>query len=70
MAELIKQNYDVIKVMTPREEAIKIFEERESYKLQLINDMPGEDAFGLIIIKNMLICAESARTKYPLFESV
>ena len=48
MAELIKQNYDVIKVMTPREEAIKIFEERgESYKLQLINDMPGEDAFGL-----------------------
>lgn len=48
MAELIKQNYDVVKKMTPRDEAIAIFEERgEDYKLQLINDMPGEEAFGL-----------------------
>ena len=48
MAELIKQNYDVIKKMTPREEAIKIFEERgEDYKLKLINDMPEEKEFGL-----------------------
>ena len=48
MAELIKQNYDVIKKMTPRDEAIKIFEERnEDYKLKLINDMPEEKEFGL-----------------------
>ncbi|WP_201545282.1 threonine--tRNA ligase [Psychrobacter sp. H7-1] len=48
MAELIKQNYDVIKKMTPREEAIKIFEERgEDYKLKLIADMPEEKELGL-----------------------
>lgn len=48
MAELIKQNYDVIKKMTPRDEAIKIFEDRnEDYKLKLINDMPEEKEFGL-----------------------
>ena len=48
MMELIKQDYDVIKKITPRDEVIKIFEERgENYKLKLINDMPGEEAFGL-----------------------
>lgn len=48
MIELIKQDYDVIKKITPRAEVIKIFEERgEEYKLKLINDMPGEEAFGL-----------------------
>ncbi|SUD89794.1 threonine--tRNA ligase [Psychrobacter phenylpyruvicus] len=48
MAELIKQNYDVIKKMTPRDEAIKIFKARnEDYKLKLINDMPEEKEFGL-----------------------
>ena len=48
MMELIKQDYDVIKNITPRAEVIKIFEERsEDYKLKLINDMPGEEAFGL-----------------------
>jgi threonyl-tRNA synthetase len=48
MMELIKQDYDVIKKMTPRAEAIQVFEERgEDYKLKLINDMPGEEAFGL-----------------------
>ncbi|HCT72474.1 threonine--tRNA ligase [Psychrobacter aquimaris] len=48
MMALIKQDYDVIKKITPREEVIKIFEERgEDYKLKLINDMPGEEAFGL-----------------------
>ena len=48
MMELINQNYDVIKKMTPRAEAIEIFENRnESYKLQLINDMPEEKEFGL-----------------------
>ncbi|GAA0324752.1 threonine--tRNA ligase [Psychrobacter aestuarii] len=48
MMSLINQNYDVVKKMTPRDEAIEIFKSRgEDYKLQLINDMPGEDAFGL-----------------------
>ncbi|MBI0427610.1 threonine--tRNA ligase [Psychrobacter sp. NG27] len=48
MMALIKQDYDVIKKMTPRAEAIEIFESRnEDYKLKLINDMPGEEAFGL-----------------------
>ena len=48
MAELIKQNYDVIKKMTPRDEAIRLFKERnEDYKLKLINDMPEEKEFGL-----------------------
>ena len=48
MMALIKQDYDVIKKITPRAEVIKIFEERgEDYKLKLINDMPGEEAFGL-----------------------
>ncbi|BFM04607.1 hypothetical protein Psyaliredsea_32540 [Psychrobacter alimentarius] len=48
MMELIKQDYDVIKKMTPRDEAIDIFQSRgEDYKLKLINDMPGEEAFGL-----------------------
>ncbi|ABE76194.1 threonine--tRNA ligase [Psychrobacter cryohalolentis] len=48
MMELIKQDYDVIKKITPRAEVIRIFEERgEEYKLKLINDMPGEEAFGL-----------------------
>ncbi|MEK6218034.1 MAG: threonine--tRNA ligase [Psychrobacter sp.] len=48
MVQLIKQDYDVIKKITPRAEVINIFEERgEDYKLKLINDMPGEEAFGL-----------------------
>ena len=48
MMVLIKQDYDVVKKITPRAEAIQIFEERgEDYKLKLINDMPGEEAFGL-----------------------
>ncbi|WP_010197328.1 threonine--tRNA ligase [Psychrobacter sp. PAMC 21119] len=48
MVQLIKQDYDVIKKITPRAEVIQIFEERgEDYKLKLINDMPGEEAFGL-----------------------
>ena len=48
MMVLIKQDYDVVKKITPRAEVIEIFEERgEDYKLKLINDMPGEEAFGL-----------------------
>ena len=41
MKELITQDYDVIKIMTPRAETIKIFQDRgEEYKLRLIDDMP------------------------------
>jgi threonyl-tRNA synthetase len=42
MKELINSNYDVIKRMTPRAEAIDLFRERhESYKLRLIEDIPA-----------------------------
>ncbi|WP_165089480.1 threonine--tRNA ligase [Neisseria yangbaofengii] len=48
MKELIAQDYDVIKIMTPRAEAVKIFQERgEEYKLRLIDDMPEVKAMGL-----------------------
>ena len=40
MKELINQDYDVIKKMTPRAEVIEIFKQRgEDYKLRLIDDM-------------------------------
>ena len=48
MAELIEQDYDVIKKVTPRDEVIKVFSDRgEEYKLRLIDDMPDEQAMGL-----------------------
>lgn len=48
MMELINQDYDVIKKMTPRDEVIKTFLERgETYKLRLVEDMPGETHMGL-----------------------
>ncbi len=48
MQELIAQDYDVIKRMTPRAEAIATFKARgEDYKLRLIEDMPDEKAMGL-----------------------
>mgnify|MGYP002741958068 FL=1 len=48
MKELINQNYDVIKVMTPRSETIKTFQARgEEYKLRLIEDMPDVQEMGL-----------------------
>ena len=48
MKELIAQEYDVIKQMTPRDEVIEIFNARaENYKLRLIDDMPDEQAMGL-----------------------
>src|SRR5690606_30379638 len=49
MRELIAQDYDVIKKMTPREEVIEIFKARgEDYKLRLIEDMgPEVTAMGL-----------------------
>lgn len=48
MKELIAQDYDVIKVMTPRAETVKIFQDRgEEYKLRLIDDMPEVEAMGM-----------------------
>ena len=48
MKELIVQNYDVIKKVTPRNEVINIFKQRhEDYKLRLVDDMPDEKAMGL-----------------------
>ncbi|UOO80962.1 threonine--tRNA ligase [Uruburuella testudinis] len=48
MKELIAQNYDVVKVMTPRAETIKEFQARgEEYKLRLIEDMPEVESMGL-----------------------
>ena len=48
MKELIAQNYDVIKKITPRNEVINIFQQRhEDYKLRLVDDMPDEKAMGL-----------------------
>ncbi len=48
MTQLINQDYDVIKKMTPRDEVIKVFQNRgETYKLRLIEDMPNETQMGL-----------------------
>jgi threonyl-tRNA synthetase len=48
MQELIAQDYDVIKKVTPRAEVINVFQSRgEDYKLRLIDDMPDEKAMGL-----------------------
>ncbi len=48
MRELISQDYDVVKKMTPRAEVIEVFKSRgEDYKLRLVEDMPDEQAMGL-----------------------
>ncbi|RRD90305.1 threonine--tRNA ligase [Conchiformibius steedae] len=48
MKELIAQDYDVVKVMTPRAQTIETFSSRgEEYKLRLIDDMPEVEAMGL-----------------------
>ncbi|KAF1713072.1 threonine--tRNA ligase [Pseudoxanthomonas sacheonensis] len=48
MRELIEQDYDVVKKVTPRAEVIEVFKARgEDYKLRLIDDMPDETAMGL-----------------------
>jgi threonyl-tRNA synthetase len=48
MRELIAQDYDVVKKMTPRAEVIEVFKSRgEDYKLRLVEDMPDEQAMGL-----------------------
>ncbi|MBX3628523.1 MAG: threonine--tRNA ligase [Nitrosomonas sp.] len=48
MRVLIARNYDVIKRITPRQEAIRIFRQRgEDYKLRLIEEMPELEAMEL-----------------------
>ncbi len=48
MRELIAQDYDVVKKVTPRAEVIDVFSSRgEDYKLRLVEDMPDEQAMGL-----------------------
>ncbi|MDP9971646.1 threonyl-tRNA synthetase [Variovorax paradoxus] len=48
MRQLIAQDYDVVKKMTPRAEVIEVFKSRgEDYKLRLVEDMPDEQAMGL-----------------------
>lgn len=49
MGELIAQDYDVIKKMTPRAEVVEIFRARgEDYKLRLIEDMSDDiQAMGM-----------------------
>ena len=48
MKELINQDYDVIKKMTPRAEVIEIFKQRgEDYKLRLVDDMPEVTEMGM-----------------------
>ncbi len=43
MAELIASDYDVIKKVMPRDEAVAVFRERgEDFKLRLIDDMPAD----------------------------
>ncbi|WP_409281665.1 threonine--tRNA ligase [Pseudomonas defluvii] len=48
MRELIAQDYDVVKRMLSRAEAIEVFQARnESYKLRLIDDLPEATHLGL-----------------------
>lgn len=48
MQELIALDYAVIKRVLPRDEVIRIFQQRgEDYKLRLIEDMPGEQRMGM-----------------------
>lgn len=48
MKSLIAQDYNVIKVMTPRKQTIETFQQRgEEYKLRLIDDMPEVEEMGL-----------------------
>jgi len=48
MKSLIKTNYDVVKRIQTRAEVVEIFKARdETYKLQLIDDMPDVESMGL-----------------------
>ncbi|MCK8514955.1 threonine--tRNA ligase [Methylonatrum kenyense] len=48
MKELIEQDYDVVKKMTPRDEVLATFRERgEDYKVTLVEEMPEVSEMGL-----------------------
>ncbi|MCL1633042.1 threonine--tRNA ligase [Luteimonas sp. SX5] len=48
MRELIAQDYDVVKKVTPRDEVLEVFKSRgEDYKVRLVEDMPDEKQMGL-----------------------
>ncbi len=48
MRQLIAQDYDVVKRLTPRAEVIEVFRARgEDYKLRLVDDLVNETAMGL-----------------------
>ncbi len=48
MAELIDQEYDVIKEVTPRDQVLRTFRERgEDYKVALVEEMPEVESMGL-----------------------
>ncbi len=71
MKELIAQDYDVVKIMTPRAEAIKIFQERgEEYKLRLIEDMPEVEAMGMYHHQEYVDMCRAARSEHPLPEKL
>ena len=48
MRELIKQDYDVVREVVSKEKARRTFEQRgESYKLQLVNEIPDDEIIKL-----------------------
>ena len=48
MKTLAKTKYQVIKKVTPKKDAVKIFKERkESYKLEILKDIPDDETVGL-----------------------
>ena len=71
MKELIAQDYDVIKKMTPRAEVIKVFSERgEDYKLRLVEDMPDEKAMGLYYHQEYIDMCRGPHVPNPRFLKV
>ena len=48
MKTLAKTKYQVIKKVTPKKDAVKIFKERkEPYKLEILKDIPDDETVGL-----------------------
>lgn len=71
MTQLINQDYDVIKKMTPRDEVIKTFSERgETYKLRLVEDMPNETHMGLYYHQEYIDMCRGTRPKHSFFKGV
>ena len=68
MTELINQDYDVIKKLTPRAEVIDIFTQRgEDYKLRLIEDMPEETEMGLYFHQEYVDMCRGPHVPNPRF---